>query len=340
MRLVVLVLLAVGCSRPVSTGTGPTEEQSTCPAGEVLGDDGACHVLCADDSHCDAAFACADGICVPEALVPCDPSSCAEGYTCPASGHDCVAVIPDGTCDENRDCEAGQKCQGGECVSALQGVVATCEDAGDCGLLMTCQNGLCLGCIDDLQCGGGKCVFGACLTADLGPAGECLTLECSEGTSCSPVTGTCTQTCAEDAECGEGNRCAPLLNQCVADYGCESDADCLTNTPMCAGGLCVGCASDAECRPSEKCVGSGMGSVCMPTFESLGPCDNVTCPASETCDPADGSCYPSNGTCVDSTDCRDGQDCGSLHLCTGCSADGDCRSGQRCFFGTCIPIST
>jgi len=56
------------------------------------------------------------------------------------------------------------------------------------------------------------------------------------------------------------------------------------------------------------------------------------------CDPANGSCYPSNGTCVDATDCRPGYSCGFLHLCTGCTVDGDCRANQRCLLATCIPI--
>ncbi len=328
------------------------EDTDTCDEGLVEDGLGVCRTPCEAQEDCPDGEACqvSVGLCLPAVSVTCNPDACPEGTVCPPDGGvECVPVI-EGLCESDDDCDFGFYCEDSECVSRAGEVVQTCAADAECGPLMTCQFGVCVGCLDDLQCGlGGKCVLGTCVVAELGPAGECLTLECADGSRCNPFSGVCEPTCELDDDCDEGQICAPVLNQCIADFGCEANEDCITGS--CTLGLCTNCLdgpnpqAEDNCPASTNCVEAGVGSavgissVCLPSFDGGGDaCADVTCGAQELCDPLDGSCYPEDGTCADDGDCREGHDCNFLGFCSGCSVDGDCRPDQSCIFGTCAPF--
>jgi len=304
---------------------------------------------CEEDS-CPPGYYCPDpgfSECVPDGTIRCDPASCPPGYYCPERGSpedpgtgECV---PRGEiCVSDDDCLPGQGCVDGACEWGAVDIVATCEDDADCPLLMTCAVGVCVGCIDDLQCAlqqdGSRCVQGVCLTADLGPVGECLTTRCDEGQRCNPATGQCEPTCADDADCAAGETCVPLVNTCVAEFSCEDDADCAAGLTCSGGlggqgGLCIGCSDVVPCPPGLSC----MLTACVPDITATA-CDSVTCGEDQLCDPADGSCYRADGRCEEDVDCSAGQTCNMLGLCSGCAEDSDCRPEQSCIFGACISI--
>ncbi|MBI5509318.1 MAG: hypothetical protein HY903_11250 [Deltaproteobacteria bacterium] len=353
--LLLATTLACGSARnPAASASGdpgaggdPTHGDAlqACGPSQIPRPQGGCVTTCQRTEDCqDPTLVCnLDlGVCVAAPpVLECDPATCQPGSGCPppGQGQDCVPLAP-GVCNVDQDCGLLERCAGGGCVSRAGDVVLTCTGDGDCPLMMTCQLGICLGCVDDLQCGlngpGGKCVYGTCVVADLGPAGECLNKTCSAGEKCVLATGQCTKTCAADAECATDQRCLPIGNYCVADFGCETAADCtIPLLQQCLMGLCVGCTGDGECRASEKC----MVGTCFPRLDG-NVCDTVTCATQgDICDPANGSCYPANGTCVDASDCRPGHSCNFLHLCSGCSVDGDCRPSQRCLLATCVPVT-
>ncbi|MEC9464894.1 MAG: hypothetical protein VX834_03865 [Myxococcota bacterium] len=353
--LIAAVCLTTACTAPVpdaiDTSGANGDDEVTCQAGEIVNDDGACvpacsEATCGPGTVCDAAT----GQCLPvdsgtegntantwagesgTTEGGCDPASCPDGYECPddASSTQCVPIEDEG-CSGLFDCDFGQQCVEGECVPVGSDAVTMCQDDTDCPMLMTCQVGVCVGCLDDLMCAEGRCILGVCVTADLGPGGDCIGLECSEGQACNWQTGVCEPTCVEDSDCVEGEFCSGITNFCTSEFRCDDDADCLTGS--CVAGVCVGCQSDTECAEGLTCTFGA----CLPNEVGSDPCAEASCdPSTEACDPLDGSCYPADGSCSGDEDCREVHDCSMFGVCTGCEVDGDCRPDQRCILSACV----
>ena len=237
-------------------------------------------------------------------------------------------------CQSFMDCAFGENCEDGECVPVEFEIVDTCEEDSDCGFFMTCQLGVCVGCLDDLQCPNGQCIYGLCVSDDLGPGVSCLETNCPEGEHCDWGTGMCEPTCNSDDDCTEDEFCSFLTQSCEPEFRCEDSSECAT--AMCVAGLCVGCQDDSECGIGTQCV---MGA-CLPNPLGYNPCDDAQCnPDSESCDPLDGTCYPADGSCQSNADCREEHSCNSLfNVCTGCNQDVDCRPEQRCFLSACVSL--
>ena len=330
MKKIIFLFVGVGCVQPNQlVGT------TACKEGQTVKDSHCVDVLANNSNPTDANSdtnsnnTTTDNSNTDATIPPgCNPALCETGFLCGANG----CEPGPGYCAVDMDCNFGERCDANVCISRAGDVIATCGANSDCGPLMTCQAGICIGCLDDLQCSGGKCVLGTCIIADLGPAGNCINMTCAQGERCDLTTGTCATICSSDTDCGSDESCAPVLQKCIAKYGCSDVSQCQV-PQQCMVGLCVGCTSDPECKASERCL---LGT-CFPRLDQS-QCTNVQCSASELCDSHDGSCYPANGTCQDASDCRPGHHCNFLHLCSGCSVDGDCRTAQRCLLGTCVPV--
>jgi hypothetical protein len=355
--LIVLMLATAACGNNRNATNEPNgagdvdagDSGPQCGPNQIVNGRGECISKCQRTEDCnDPTLVCnLDlGVCIPKP-PECNPATCQAGMICPPAGQGVACIpLPAGACIVDGDCGILERCAGGECISRAGDVVATCVVNEDCPILMTCMLGVCVGCLDDLQCqlsaSGGKCVLGTCVTADLGAPGECINKLCPDGQICALTTGQCTAKCTvatETTDCTADQRCLPVGNYCVGKFGCSVTEDC-TAPLQCAAGLCIGCTDNDQCLPSEQCVQPvpAIPGACFPNLTG-NVCDTVTCEtAGDICDPANGSCYPSNGTCVDATDCRPGHTCNFLHLCAGCSVDGDCRANQRCLLATCIPI--
>jgi len=273
----------LGLGEPCSLEEGECDPgRSQCLDGELVCTDGIlpqeeeCDCL---DNDCDALVDEGNDICPPgqacrdcECVIPCGPD---QEFPCPP-GRQCVHDEPGdqgwciGDLCSGVSCDAGERCDHGECVSICQGVVCDpgtrCDDRGrclvddcfnfpdDCDETEACIEGECIGhpcrdvsclasqfcrdgeCIDtciDVSCSDGqRCVEGDCVE-DL-----CAAIECSQRAFCDPATGLCEEDrCeTEDVTCAAGHVCDPATGDCIED-------PCLvTECPaeqVCREGICV-----------------------------------------------------------------------------------------------------
>ena len=168
---------------------GSTDEgMMICPGREVC-DMGVCVAGCFEGG-CDPGFTCTSaGICVESTCVD---VMCADGQRC--VGGSCV-----GACD-GVTCPAGLSCRGGRCVDACDGIM--CDDC------TVCEEG---SCITRCDRGGGSCAAGETCAAD-GSCEEsaCVGVSCGAGTFCRG--GACVDAC-DGAVCPMGQICE--LGMCI-----------------------------------------------------------------------------------------------------------------------------
>jgi hypothetical protein len=251
--LLALGAALAGCSKekePIaSTDAGGPEcaTRADCLAlgeehrGEVCSVNGRCE-SCASDGQC-------------ELREECDPESSRCVFK-PGWGDDCSL---------NADCDAGELCVQGLCVSEREATL--CVD-GEClaeGQRCNRVNGVCeqdLGCLSDTDCAQAEICnvpSHACVTRC---TAETVLDDCGLGQVC--YEGRCSA-CATNADCPSGLACDLKLLQCVTDGSarCLSDRDCEVGlTCNAATGFCTSepppCLSDEDCLADERCeVSSG-----------------------------------------------------------------------------------
>lgn len=242
-----------------------------------------------------------------------------------------------GSCQEDRDCPEGRRCQNGSCQRV------GCSRDVDCPLGSVCgDDGRChRGCRLHAECGEGfYCADGACIpdlechacqpcsrSRDCG--GDYFCLEIEEG------VGVCSKYCTSDAECGGDSRChivqqgigvcgAPDPNTfCPVGYRC-SDLSCPDLGSSC---------SNACGTRSDTCVEGGSGKICSCSCNSDRDCDGGRCLEN----PMNGvrSCYPADGVqrcgdtfCPPGSTCEDGS---CFAVCNGTR----CEAGEYCDGGRC-----
>ncbi|HEY1098809.1 MAG TPA: PPC domain-containing protein, partial [Myxococcota bacterium] len=84
--------------------------------------------------------------------------------------------------------------------------------------------------------------------------------DCARG-FCDTGSGACVG-CRGDDDCGADQGCDVLSRECVAQTGCDADADCLAPTPVCNidRAICVECLANDDCStgrcdvPSSTCI--------------------------------------------------------------------------------------
>ena len=162
---------------------------------------------------CGPSETCVAGTCVPV----CFEGGCEEGYTC----DDALGVCVESTCID-LECGAGQRCDGGVCVDACEGIVCphgdsciagACVDpcaSVTCEASQTCRDGLCVSLCPCTPC----------------PAGE----SCNADGTCSP-RGCDIEICPEGLYCEDG-RCYDSCEGVVCPRGqvCEIDT-CVVPRP-------------------------------------------------------------------------------------------------------------
>lgn len=196
----------------------------------------------------------------------CQPSSCADGYSCTNNSGIC-------TCDNlcgTSCCPSGGTCRGSTCCSSSQ----TCAN-GTC--VTTCASGETP--YGTTCCSSGQtCSNGACVTSC--PSGEtpCGTTYCSSGQTCS--NGSCVANPCDDCVALNGPGCT-FCGGCGQSVGCcPPGTYCLDATrgaccPQGATGASV-CSSYGEsfcCNPGYTC--------CPNTLVSYA--SYYCCPPGETC---------------------------------------------------------
>lgn len=155
----------------------------------------------------------------------------------------CAHCVSDAQCQDEIEggYEARAKCFNGICVSDW------CETGFDCPEEKpACREGFCAGCLDDLECGFGKCLVeqGLCYY------GECYSANASCGSYAEKICGedlVCRR-CKNDAECVD----SIAHEKAICEYG-SCSIGC-TDAPSCAPGWvcnhirrCVPCVSNEEC---------------------------------------------------------------------------------------------
>lgn len=256
------MLVAIGC--------GP-KETSVDACLDVICDRGVCN---------DATGTCGNASqCI-------DTGECLVGYNCAAG-----ACVPNVTCGENGECDAGV-CVNGACVNPSScSVRGDCVDGYFCAADSTCQ-------ID--QCADVTCERGACNSN----TGECVN------------AGVCNRA-TEATDCLEDHRC--IDNGCIsyeaicAALGCEAGrgvcdpvANACVNAPSCGG-------DDGQCLAGFFCNDDDACQV------------NACIPDTDRCDR--GACDRETGECANTPDCTASVECLDDHYCVG----GECQeTGPAC----------
>jgi hypothetical protein len=329
---------------PCQDGNGCTNgdvcQQGSCQPGAVMDCDdanpctddscdvGVCvhepnEVECDDGNACTATSFCDGGNCIAGGLVSCDDDNlCTTDFCHPTTG--CSTKFNENPCDDSDACTAGDACQLGTCVGAVEVV---CNDGN------VCTDNSCspeLGCLyqpNEANCDDKN----ACTLGDICADGGCLgntPLDCNDDTICTADSCFPTQGCVHDViipccgngfveppeECDDGNNVndAECLASCKLPgcddgllNGVETDLDCGGNCPVCADGLACELPGDCE---------SG---VCTDDVCQEPACDDEVPNGSESDQDCGGACNP----CADGQDCNGPGDCTSLYC-----HEGECQT--------------
>jgi hypothetical protein len=269
----------------------------------------------------------------PESKDGCMTTSCSEQgevvHTPVKTGGDCstsgTGKVCDGAgkcvrCASGADCDAGESCSAGQCISGLcsDGSKNDPETDVDCG-------GDCPPCKVHQDCGvDADCASGAC---DAYAPRRCLADHCADhhrngdesdadcGGSCDKCAG---GTCNVDSDCvsdvcdkPRGSIC--LSPQCVNGKldGTETDLDC-------GGGICDGCAIGQKCFASYDCATFACNAATRTC--QLDHCTDGVWDADESYIDCGGSDCPNcqvGQRCVDNADCADPHVCSrsNPHVC-------------------------
>jgi len=344
--LFVWLLSAAACSAPdapsaANVDMGPSPGDMG-PVGCAALGDGA---TCDDGDPCTTDDACADGVCVGEALAcPDDVASCRVGV-CEEGACTLVEAADDTPCDDGNACTRTDVCVAGQCEGrdelscdgSTTCVVGSCNpDTGECEGTpqpdgTACENA----CVFNGSCRGGSCV-GVPNTCPRGVS--CRTLA-----GCDPVVG-CVYDIAEDGtSCDDESQCT-LADRCEAGE-CVGDTFSCPEPPTCFEAYCdpeVGCVEaqlpdGTECEDEDLCtvMTECQAGVCESLVDV--DCALLPCMRGNQCNPATGSCEPEYF--AQGTPCSDGNLCTEGEYCD----NNDCRNGEkapftemRCADGVCF----
>jgi MYXO-CTERM domain-containing protein len=186
-----------GCNLPclgVTCGVGTVCTDYGPNAGTCVADNDCFNVPCQGcDLVCNFDPVTTVGVCIDS---PCEPNPCAADEVCKPtidfSDYECV-----GSC-AGVDCDAGTKCEGGECVPTCD---PPCADGTACDHSQTppkcvadlcpnaiCANGACCNPLDGL-CGNCPCEGVVCPTDQMCQEGQCIEAPQTTGTSSSSGSG-------------------------------------------------------------------------------------------------------------------------------------------------------
>ena len=195
-----------------------------------------------------------------------------------------VLVTVRGLCEQDANCDASDRCDGGVCHLA-------CREDDDCegAQICTAGSGHCREperCESPRDCAGlrvcrydGQCFLPLCEeNADCGE-GVCIDRSCAQGPRVS---------CRDDGDC-PGPQVCTELGLCVLAQPCIQDEDCPEGAGICdlARGSCVVCTTGGHCDFAELCE---EGRCIYQGFCT----DGGQCPGDRVCGP-NWSCLPPEG---------------------------------------------
>lgn len=325
---------------------------------------------CDDGNACTHDDACADGVCVGQALDCNDYNLCTDDGCSVQSG--CVFVNNSNPCDDGEPCTLADACQQGQCMG---GGLKNCSDDNPCTLDMCdSSDGTCKHQPVDWPCDDQN----LCTTQDACFAGVCSgqPVSCDDGNpctvdSCQPAAG-CLHVPAA-VPCDDGNPCTTgdvcLDGQCVAGPGvksCDDANPCTQDWCDPASAQCAHSPAQAACDDGNLCTvgdhceagtcqpGDLDACDCLETADCLPYEDDDLCNGILFCDlgawPHKCRIHPAsvvNCSKLQDTDCSVAvcdPDDGKCHQAnveqgTPCDDGNLCSLGDACFKGQCLSSS-
>lgn len=251
-------------------------------------------------------------------------------------------------CSVDADCDDGNPCTTGSCVSGscVHDPVANCCGNG------TCEAGEdCTSCSTDCATGtAAACGNGICETADGEDCTNCPA-DCNGVTTGRPFNRYC---CGSDATCadprctGNGNTCTdqPGVGSCCGDGVCEGAEDETTCAIDCSA-----CTVNADCDDGDSCTTDTCdagtcfntplecsdGDACTVDTCTNGVCSNdpLSCDDGDAC--TIDSCDSATGCSNEPINCDDANAC-TIDSCSGGSCVYDpvsCDDGDACTIDSC-----
>jgi hypothetical protein len=315
---------ATGCSNPphggpCDDGNGCTVNDA-CVDGVCIGDltpvcgcvrDSDCDVF--DDGNlCNGVLACLGGRCVvaQETIVSCevpDDAPCLRAECEPATGNCLLLPVPDGRpCSDGDFCTSGDSCLEGVCVGEAytcnDGLACTddaCDGLGGCGFMLRPD-----WCVIDGACAAGN------QTSQGNPCRICLPYLDTNAWSNNDLGS-----CSDGLTCTDNDRCIDMA--CVGSLVvCDNENPC-TDAACVEGEGCVFTANTVPCDDDDPCSWQDM-------------CSDSTCQGIPySCEP--GECHIA-ATC----DGLGGCETMAVEDGTGCAADDDQCTWDRCVAGECV----
>jgi hypothetical protein len=300
----------------------------------------------------------------PDSFICSVAADCLADERCSSQG----ICAPKDSCEQNRDCDASQVCQNGECLAAecYQGRETACGTfrceyfTGRCHRACATEHD----CQDGNRCNGGQCVTSRELANDETCSQN---TECASRVCCGPLgRKVCKQACGAGgspcqaaSECASGNCCAtpPFAHICSSSACMPLDVGDVCTLPTdCASGSCTnGVCAALKCQADSQCPG---GFCASGSCEAEGRADGATCDTNRWC--ASGSCISKvcQGKVKPGDACRIDDDCDAASVC--CVSSGvtpgicsphnlGCRGGigescdysgdDTCLIGSCVGSS-
>ncbi|XP_039746200.1 low-density lipoprotein receptor-related protein 1 [Pararge aegeria] len=328
-----------GCAERCAAVAG--HAACACVAGRVLARDGrACEP--AGETCAAGWFACAEGPCVPQALVcdgvphcsadagasdedlyyctsrecPADTLACGTGGRCVRQAARCDGVVDCDDGDDEADCDcppAHYKCDDGTCV----GVAARCDGAAHCPDASderNCPRDTCSALGDAAR----RCAAGdQCYAAEARCDGHADCADASDEADCAPSTAPPASSAPDAFEALPALGCAPEQFRCGGAGGTE----CIPLAWRCDGRAdCADGSDEAEpCGHRDACAAGAFACGAGACVPAAARCNgSADCPRGE--DEANCACAPGAFRCASDALCL--QD--TLY----CDGDADCDDGS------------
>ncbi|MBN2694923.1 hypothetical protein JXR93_09695 [bacterium] len=282
--------------------------------------------------NCLGHWECLQNQCVPT----CDQEVCSSDRDC-EYGQECVngVCITNNSCRTDWDCEYGFQCVDSICIPMNN----ECRVNADCELGLVCVDGVCVSQCEpvycDLYCENGfKVDQNGCEICECNDVvefcGGAIGQECPAGYVCEYFDG------------ADFGYCVPSTNECRVNSDCELGLQCIN-------GVCIfqddRCSSDRDCEYGQECLNG----VCITNNSCSHECNSdVECGIGFSCEELDcitynnqigSKCVPVEIGCVSDFDCADGESC-VQNVCipeeNRCGSDFDCGIGEQCMNGVCV----
>jgi Cys-rich repeat protein len=261
---------------------------------------------------------------------------CVRNSDCAGGNQLCIDGRCEVECAEARDCDAGERCEEGACVSDAR----LCRTSDDCVFGEECRLGECVK-VDGYCERNADCPEGQACRGDLA---QCVDVEPSNNNPNNSDPNNANNSdppeCSVDGDCDEGERC----RDGACEPECAQDADCGQGR-VCDRGRCEEepeppeCSVDGDCAEGERCRDGSCGPECGQDADcGVGRvCDRGRCEDEPEVDPCGGRCTASEECCEGACVLR-GQCGGPPPTCT--EQPLLCLESQECCEGECVSRGT